>query len=238
MSIRAGKLVYSSNNFIYADSITASNQTLKIANENCISHATLDNAIYLENYKLIDDPLNSSKKQLVKAEGHISVLSLTKATESAYYFNVFEWTSTSNGPEDNMEEIAILSAAKEFAFIGLTTIEEVVTEDDEDTTDVNEEVKRKVLYALFMESSLVYKIEIAEYTETEGTLKVSGHSEKIQLSTTKGAANDGLLIPEIVGDYLFVLSEDSDKNKYLVKIDTTITKNATKESDKFALEEK
>ena len=64
------------------------------------------------------------------------------------------------------------------------------------------------------------------------------HSEKIQLSTTKVVVNDGMLVPELVGDYLFILSEDSNKNKYLVKIDTTITKNATKEADKFALEEK
>ena len=238
LTIRAGKLVYSCNSFIYADSITASNQTLKVSNENCISHATLDNAIYLENYSLQDDPNNEGKKQLVVSEGSISVLALSKATESAFYFNVFEWTSSSNGPEDNMEEIAMMSTAKDFAFIGITTIEEIVTEDDEETTDVNEETKRKVLYALFMETSLVYKVEIAEYTETEGKLNVSGHSEKIQLSTSKPAANDGLLVPEIIGDYLFILSEDSDKNKYLYKVDTTITKNATKESEKFALEEK
>lgn len=238
LSIRAGKLIYSCNSFIYADSITASNQTLKVSNENCISHATLDNAIYLENYSLQDDASNPGKKQLVKSEGSISVLALSKATESAYYFNVFEWTNTSDGPEDNMEEIAVMSTAKDFAFIGLTTIEEIVTEDDEDTTDVNEETKRKVLYALFMETNIVYKVEIAEYTETEGKLNVSGHSEKIQLSTTKVVVNDGMLVPELVGDYLFILSEDSNKNKYLVKIDTTITKNATKEADKFALEEK
>ena len=87
-----------------------------------------------------------------------------------------------------------------------------------------------------MESSLVYKIEIAEVVD-ENTMNV-GMSEKIKLSTTKVNANDGLLVGEIVGDYLFILSEDSDKKDYLVKIELTPTKNVTKTSDKFALEEK
>lgn len=238
LSIEAGKLVYSYNNFIYADSITAAEQTLKTENANCISRATLDNAIYLENYKLVENPTKPGRKQLVKAEGHISVLSLTKATDSAHYFNVFEWTNSSKGPEDNMEEIALLTSVNDFAFIGLTKINELVKEDDEDTTDVNEEVKRDVLYAVFTDSSVVYKVEIAEYTTTEGTLDVSSHSEKIQISSTKIVANDGLLIPEINGDYLFVLSQDSDNNNYLVKMNLNITENSTKESSKFALEEK
>ena len=192
LTIRAGKLVYSANSFVYADTITSGNDTLDVSNGNCISRATLGNAVYIENYSLQSDPQDSSKKQLVKSEGSISVLSMTKATESAYYFDVFEWTSSSAGPDDNSAQIGIMSSAKDFSFIGIAELEEIVTEDDEDTTDVNEETKRKVLYAFFMESSLVYKIEIAEVID-ENTMKV-GMSEKIKLSTTKVNANDGLLV--------------------------------------------
>lgn len=236
LTIRAGKLIYSVNQFIYADSITSGNDTLKIENTNCISRATLDNAIYLENYALQDDVSRPGRKQLVKSAGSIAVLSLTKSTETAYYLDIFQWTSTSDGPEDNSAQIGFMSSAKDFAFIGLAELEEIVTEDDEDTTDVNEEVKRKVLYAFFMETNIVYKIEIAEVKD-ENTLNVST-SERIKLSTSKANANDGLLVGEIVGNYLFILSEDKDKNDYLIKIDVTPTKNVTKASDKFALEEK
>lgn len=233
LTIRAGKLIYSVGEFIYADTITSGKDTLKVDNTNCISRATLENAIYIENYSLKEV---SGKKHLVKTPGSISILTMTKATDTASYIDIFEWTSTSNGPEDNSAQIGFMSSATDFNFIGLVELEEVVTEDDEKTTDVNEEVKRKVLYAFFMESSLVYKIEIAEVKD-ENTMVVSS-SERIKLSTSKVSKNDGLLVGEIVGNYMFILSEDKDKNVYLVKIDVTPTKNATKEADKFALEEK
>lgn len=235
LSIRSGKLVYSCNSFIYADTITASEQTIKTENQNCISRATLDNAIYIENYSLINDPSDEAKKQLVKSEGSISVLTLTKSTETAYYLNIFEWTDESSGPEDNYETIAIMTTAKDFSFIGITKINEIVTEADEEKGI--EEERRDVLYAVFMESSLVYKIEIAEFKD-DSTLNVSGYSEKVKLSTTKVNAASGLIVPEIVGNELFIMSTDTDKNEYLVQVDLTITENATKESDKFALEEK
>lgn len=239
VTIRAGKLVYSSGEFVYADDITSEAQTLRVDNRNCISRATLTNAIYLENYSLVDDPSdpnNPSKKQLVKKEGSISVFALTKATESSHYFNIFEWTSESQEPEDNCAIIENVSSAKDFSFIGLSMLEEIVTEADEDKGI--EEEKRKVLYAFFMESSLIYKIEVAEVIdEAEGKLSVSA-TQKIQLTATKPNANDGLLIPEIVGNYMFFLSEDSDKNDYLYKIDVTPTENKTDKADKFALEEK
>lgn len=231
LSIRAGKLLYSSGSFIYADSIVAGEQTIRTENENCVSHSALDNAVYIENYSLVDD---GSGKKLVRSEGSISVLSLTKATESAFYFEIFEWTSTSDGPEDNSETIAIMTTAKDFSFIGLTKINEVVTKADEEN-DI-EEVRRDVLYAVFMESSIVYKIEIAEYN-SDGSMKVSGYSEKIKLSTTTVNKANGLIIPEIVGDYLFIMASDENKNEYLVKVDLTITENSTDKSDKFALEE-
>lgn len=233
LSIRAGKLIYSVGEFIYADSITSGKDTLKVDNTNCISRATLENAIYIENYSLQEV---GGKKHLVKTPGSISILTMTKATDTASYIDIFEWTSSSNGPEDNSAQIGLMSSATDFSFIGLVELEEVVTEDDEETTDVNEEVKRKVLYAFFMESSLVYKIEIAEVKD-ENTMVVAS-SERIKLSTSKVSKNDGLLVGEIVGNYMFILSEDKDKNVYLIKIDVTPTKNATKEADKFALEEK
>ena len=162
-------------------------------------------------------------------------MTLTQSTESAFYFNIFEWTSGSNGPDDNSETIAMMTSAKDFKFIGITKISEIVTEADEEN-DIEEE-RRDVLYAVFTESSTVYKIEIAEFEDDE-TLNVSGYSERIKISTTTNAANDGLIVPEIIGDYLFIMSTDSDKKTYMYKMDLTITENSTKEASKVALEEK
>ena len=233
VTIRSGKLIYSCNSYIYAQMITAkADETLVTDNSNCISHASLDNAIYLENYSLIDDPQNAGKKQLVKSEGSIAILSLTKATDSAFYFNIFEWTESSNSFKDNYAEIAVLKSAKDFSFIGLANVTETEKNEDSDT-----EESKEVLYAVFMESNIVYKIKIAEVVDAN-TMKVSEYSTKIQLSKTAVNKNEGLLIPEIIGNYLFILSEDADKNDYLVKIDVTPKKDVTDEAGKFALEEK
>ena len=235
LTIRCGKLLYTYNSFVYANVVNDSTETLSTENADCISRATLDNAIYLENYSLVNKEGDDSKKQLVKSEGSITVLTLTKSTDSAYYFNIFEWTNEGNSSNDNYETIAIMSSSKEFSFIGITTMTEVITEADEDK-GIEEETK-DVLYAVFMDSSIVYKIKIADYTSDSDVLDVSGYSEKIKMSTTTVSATTGLLAPEIVGDYLFIMAADSDKNSYLYKVDLTLTENATKASDKFALEE-
>ncbi len=238
LSIRAGKLVYSYGTFIYAQKITSSkNETLATENTNCISFATLDNAIYLENYSLQNHPTENGKMQLKKSEGSISVLALTKQTDSAYYINIFEWTSTTDGQDNLTEEIAFLSSAKDFSFIGLATLTEVVTEDDPET-DGDDTVTKDVLYAFFMESSIVYKIEIAEAVKDSTDLNVSGYSEKIQLSATKVNTNDGLLVPEIIGDFMFILAADDDKNNYLYKVDVTPVENETDNATKFSKDEK
>lgn len=230
LSIRSGKLLYSYNKFVYAQAITAGDNVLLTENTNCISRSELTNAIYLENYSLQG---KDSTAKLVKSEGSITVLTFDSTN---LYFSVFEWTSSTTAIEDNHTNISLLESAKDFEFIGLTKLEEIVTKDDPETENVNEETKRTVLYALYRESSKVYKVEIAEVVD-ENTMKVSIHTEKVKLSDSTLSSTNGLLLPEAVGNYLFILSEDDDKNNYLIKVDLTPTETVDKKSDKFALAE-
>ena len=222
-TVRAGKLVYKYGDFIYASLITASaNDRLETNNLNCISRVDLENAIYIENYTLEG---KDTTAKLVKAQGHICVLYFDSDNK---YFVIFEWTDTANPIEDNCTIITHIDEANSFAFLGTTYLEEVVTEDDPDT-DENEEVKRTVLYAIFKNSSLVYKIEIGEVT-SETEIKVTLHADQVKLSTTTISDAVGNIVPEIIGKFAFVLAEDSDKNKYIYKIDLTPTETVTKDA--------
>lgn len=229
LTIRSGKLVYSYNKAVYAQKITAeTNETLLTENTNCISRSELTNAIYLEDYELQG---KDTTAKLVKSEGHITVLSFNSDT---YYLSIFEWASSTNSMADNHTDIAFIDSAKDFEFMGITTIQEIVTKDDPDTEE-NEEVKRTVMYALYRNDDKAFKVEIAEIKDDE--IKVTIHSQIIQLSGSTLTDTNGKLLPEAVGNYLFVISEDDDKHNYLIKIDLTTTKNVEDESSKFAIEE-
>lgn len=233
ISIRAGKLLYSYNSCVYAQTITSkTTDTLEVSPETCISRAVLSDAIYIENYKLEGKDSNA---KLVKSEGDIVVLSFNDE-EDAYYFSIFQWNKEGNGFEDNHTNISLLSSAKDFEFIGLITTEEIVVEDDETTEDVNEEQKSKFLTVLFKESDTLYKLRIAEVDEDNADeMKITIHSEKVQLSGSTLADTTGILLPETIGNYLFILSEDDET--YLIKVDTTITESNEDESGLFAIVE-
>lgn len=231
LSIRSGKLIYSYNKFVYAQAITSkTDDVLSTENVNCISRLELTNAIYLENYELQG---RDDTAKLVKSEGSIAILSFDSTN---LYFSILQWTGTTSSEKINLTKISNVESSKDFEFIGLTKLEEIVTEDDPETEDVNEETKRTVLYALYKDSSKVFKVEIAEVVD-ENTMKVSIHTEKVQLSESTIATTNGLLLPESIGNYLFILSEDDDKNVYLIKVDLTPTETVDEKSDKFALED-
>ena len=230
-SIMAGNLITSCNEKVYCHAIKGATTDTLIFGDNCISYVNYENAIFLEHYAIdYVDVSGTDVAKLVKRSGHVSVLYIT---DEPYYVMIIDWLSG----YDIGETISRLGDIEEVQLFGLTQIEEIVEEDDESTEDVNEEVKRTAVYAVYAASDLVYKVEVA-VIEDANTMKISHWTNAIQMSSTKVAEVDGLLVPEIIGSYMFVFSEDTDKNVYMYKIDLTPTETTTKAAMKVALAEK
>ena len=233
MSIRAGKLLYTYDGVVCAQEITAkTDETLILNKTNCISRAEITNAIYIENYKLEG---KDETAKLVKSEGAITVLALNEVEDADSYFSVFQWTDV-NKPI-NHTTVSRIAKVTEFGFLGLEIVEEI-TEEDDDSTDENEEVKEKFLCAIYKDSNKVYKVHIAKLEDdSANSMSVAIHSEKIKLSDSTLTATTGTLLPETIGNFLFVLSE-TDKISYLIKVDLSATENVSAKTNNFALEEK
>lgn len=232
LSIRAGKLMYTYDSVVCAQLITASkNETLLLDKSNCVSRADVK-GIYIENYKLVGE---GESAKLVKSEGDITVLAFTEFKDAkTYYFSIFQWTDVKK--DINHNDLATISSATDFEFIGLSTVEEITKEADEENGI--EEEKEKFLCVLYRESSKVYKLKIASISEDNPDEMQLMKKARVQLSGSTLTATTGLLLPEAIGNYLFIMSEDDKKNSYLMKVDLSVTKNNTDKTDKFALEEK
>ena len=98
------------------------------------------------------------------------------------------------------------------------------TEDDEETTDVDETVKQNVQYVLYIDTKLVYKLEIAR--EVDGEMVYSKYTEPVKLSSTEVASASGLLAAEVIGTNLYIMAT-ADGNSYLHTIDLTVDEDAT-----------
>ncbi len=235
LSIRAGKLMYTYDSVVCAQKITEkTDDTLPLDKTNCVSRSDVK-AIYIENYKL--EGQNETAK-LVKSEGDITVLAFSEFKDAkAYYFSLFQWTDV-NKPI-NHTNIDCLSSATDFEFIGLTTIEEVTVEKDEDKGI--EEEKGKFLYAIYKESNKVYKVQVASIEgDNTDSMKVSAYAEngRLQLSGSTLTATTGTLLPESIGNFLFILAENDDKkNSYLIKVDLSVTKTNSDKSEAFGIVE-
>lgn len=230
ISTRAGKLIYSYNSSVYAQKITASADTLNPSNSNCISKEIFDAAIYLENYAI--EGSEGDNPKLVSSDGSVVVLAFIEAGEDQGYFGIFEWEENDLTNNMNLVKAAWLDSAKDIEFMGLANLEEVTQEADEDN-DIEEE-KGTFLYAVYTNDDVIYKVKLAQIN-SDGSMNILTNGESVQLSKTKPADTTGKLVPEIIGNYLFVMSEDDDKNDYLIKVDLSVTKNNTDEAEKFQL---
>ena len=232
LSIRAGKLMYTYDSVVCAQLITSSkNETLLLDKSNCVSRTDVK-GIYIENYKLVGE---GESAKLVKSEGDITVLAFTEFKDAkTYYFSIFQWTDVNKSINHN--DLATISSATDFEFIGLSTVEEITQEADEEQGI--EEEKEKFLCVLYRESSKVYKLKIASISEENPDEMQLMKKARVQLSGSTLTATTGLLLPEAIGNYLFIMTEDDKKNSYLMKVDLSVTKNNTDKTDKFALEEK
>ena len=232
-SIRAGKLLYTFDGVVCAQEITAkTDEALLVNKTNCISRAELTTVIYLENYKL--EGKNETAK-LVKSEGEITVFAFNEIKDSDSYFSLFQWKDV-NSPI-NHTTVSRTTKVTEFEFLGFDIVEEITEEDDKDT-DENEEVKEKFLCAFYKESSKIYKVHIAKLDDgNANSMSVTIHAEKVKLSDSTLTATTGTLLPESIGNFMFILSE-TDKISYLIKVDLSVTETVTTKTDIFGIQEK
>ena len=209
LSIRNGKLVYACDSKLYAQAITgAANETLTLENSNVIAHKYASDASYLF---------------LENADGSISVLTYDS---TAYNLNVITWKD--EALQDKEPTIQEFTKDDKFEFVTTVTLTETEEVEEGDTPESHE-----VTYLIYINSKKLYKIEIAydgKYVETAG-------AEPILLTNTEVVSATGLLVPEVVGDYIYVYSTDTDKNTYLYRTDVTIDVNVSeleKDDDKKA----
>lgn len=217
LSIRNSKLLFSYDARIYAQAITGSNtETLSVDLSNVISYKTYEDVIFIEN----DD-------------GSISLLYYNNE-EDDYHIAV---VNCIDGKEITTSITNILSESDDFALVNLVTLEEVVTEDDPETEDVDETVTDTVKYLIYVEDNAVYKLEI----ERNGVL--TNFAQPILLTETDVSAPSGYLVPEVVGNYLYIFAEQLDEDDegtdkiYLYRVDITIDNDSSDVATIVAVEE-
>ncbi len=140
------------------------------------------------------------------ADGTVSVLYYDS---TAYSLNIIKWV------DGKLEAVPINEFSKDdkFEFISIVTL----TETDEGDNPVSHQVQ----YLIYINTKKVYKIEISR----DGVYAI--YAEPIQLTNTEVTSATGLLIPEVIGDYLYIYAQDSDKNTYLHRTKVTINVNAS-----------
>ena len=120
-----------------------------------------------------------------------------------------------------------LTKSSDFAFIGLHTLKEQTNKDDEEADPVYDEVT----YLFFVDSSTIYKIEVMRNGLP------SQYTTKVKLSTSTVSAPTNLLVPEIIGNYIYMFAKDVDEDNkdtefiYLFRADITIEDNSTDKAE-------
>lgn len=196
LSIRNGKLVYACDTRLYASVVTGA-ENEKITISN-------DNVIV---HKYSTD---ASYMFIENADGSISVLYYDS---TAYNLNIITWKNS------ELEPVTIQEFTKDDKFEFITTVTYTETEDAEEGQEV---VSHDVTYLIYINNKKLYKIEIA----MDGKYTDSVFAEPILLTNTEVVSATGLLVPEVIGDYIYIFSTSSDKT-YLYRTKVTIDVNVT-----------
>lgn len=238
LCIRNGKLLFSVNSKIFCQPIDANTTSLDTESyKNVISHGSYDDVVFIEN-----------------EDGSVSILYF-ETKNKTYQISYFTWK---DGIEINNTPICTLSNYSNFSFISLVTLEEEKKEetpstgegsgesgessgettesgDDSGSTEDTETTpakKYKVTYVTYIADNYAYKLEIMREND-EGKMQLSVNAKPVKLSSTKVQDASGMLIPEIVGNYMYAFVNELDGsnketgNIYLYRMDLTISKDAT-----------
>lgn len=208
LTIRNGKLIYSLNDLIYSQTISG-NATDKITNslKNIISYGTYDNVIFIE-----------------KADGTVAVLYVDDGSDEDYKIIVADYAE-GRADDEKINQITTLSDSDSFSLVGLARL----YEQDEDSSDYS-----YVLYLVYIDTNIMYKLEIAR--EVNGEYVYSKYTSPVKLSTTTINSASGLIAGEIAGDKVFAMSSVDD-DTYMYQIDLAISKDSTKSATLVGVKE-
>ena len=216
LCVRNGKLVYSVDTKVFATAINGTDSDkLSFEFNEALTFNSLENTIFMEN-----------------EDGSISILSYNTET---FALAITSWKdgkltshplTTLSGSDDDT-----------FSLVGLVVVDEEVEVPEEEgsgegegepesQTEEEPETKiEKVKYVIYVHNSKIYKIEIAR-EDASGKMVLTKFTQPIKLTTSDVQAPDGLLVPEVVGDQLFVLAADDNKNVYMHVVDISITEDS------------
>lgn len=219
--VRNGKLVYSVDTKVYAVAINGTDSdALSFEFDAALTFNSLENTIFMEN-----------------EDGSISILSYNTDT---FALAITTWKNGNLTPHP----ITTLSGAEDdkFSLVGLVIVDEEVEvpaeepadpdagegEGSEPESQAEEEPEtkiEKVQYLIYVHNSKIYKIEIAR-ENAEGDMVLTKYPQPIKLTTSDVQAPEGLLVPEVIGNQLFVLAADDNKNVYMHVVDISITEDS------------
>ncbi len=221
LSIRGGKLYFSLTdsstkaNNVYAKTIVTGNETISQNTSEIISYKSYSNIIFMKgDSKILAVAHDSESNEIVvltKNENNpLEILPVVIKTV----------TSGSSGSSSGSS-----SEDKGLSFITLTTLKEKIENDDTESGDA-EEVVDDVVYLIYRNNKKLYKLEIMRNGE------VSRANDPVQLSTTDFVGPSNLLVPEVVGNYLYAFAKElgSDGKEtdkvYLYRMDITISNDS------------
>lgn len=229
LCVRNGKLVYSVDSKVYAVAINGTeSDALAFEFNNALTYNSLENTIFMEN-----------------EDGSISILSYNTDT---YALAITTWKDGVLTPHP----ITTLSGSDDdkFSLVGLVIVDEEIEvpaeepgsgegEGDEPDPQAEEEPEtkiEKVQYLIYVHNSKIYKIEIAR-ENASGEMVLTKFTQPIKLTTSDVQAPEGLLVPEVVGNQLFVLAAGDDKNVYMHIVDISITEDSADKATMIGVKE-
>lgn len=230
LSIRGGKLYYSITdsstkaNYVYAKEIATGNENLSKSASEIISYKSYSNIIFMKDDSKITAIAHDSESNeivvLTKNENNpLEILPVVIKTVTA--------GSSSSSSSSNENGLS---------FITLTTLKEKVENSDTESGD-GEELTDEVTYLIYRNNKKLYKLEFMRNGE------VSRANDPIQLSTTDFVGPSTLLVPEVVGNYLYAFAKELGKDGketdkvYLYRMDITITDDSKDKATLIGMKE-
>ena len=207
LSIRNGSLVYASGTKLYAKKMVG----------------TEADCLTLEDSNVIDHKYSSDTSYMFieNADGSISVLFYDS---TAYNLNIITWK------DGKLEPVTIQEFSKDDKFEFITTAK--LTEIEEPANEGDDPIKHEVTYLIYINNKKLYKIEIA----FDGKYSDSVFAEPILLTNSEAVSATGMLVPEVIGDYIYIMST-ADSKTYLHRTNIAIDVNVSeleKDDDKKA----
>ena len=161
----------------------------------------------------------ASDQSILFIENEDGTVSVLYYDSTSFNLNIIKWNNM------ELETVTINEFSKDDKFEFITTVTVTETEEAEAGADP---VSHEITYLVYINTKKLYKIEIScdgEYTV---------FAEPIQLTKTEVVSATGLLVPEVVGTYVYVYAQNDDKNTYLYRTDLTIKVNASELEDEDA----